>query len=229
MGAFNSAGGGDALLDHLSDAQVTDTRVDGFLVDGFFDCDALALARKLIGCHLYLDGAGGVIVETEAYTADDPASHSFQGRTARNAVMFGAPGGAYVYRSYGLHWCLNIVAGDPGSAVLVRALEPQKGLAAMASRRGTDQRNLLCAGPGRLCQALGVTGAHNGLSLRSPPFEVHVSAVEPALVISPRIGISRAVDRMWRFGMADSPFLSRRFTANPAQKRPRAARTSGLL
>lgn len=139
--------------------------------DDFFGCDAVLLARKLIGCRLYLEQVGGVIVETEAYTADDPASHSFQSRALRNAAMFGPAGVAYVYRSYGLHWCLNIVAGAPGSAVHVRALEPDQGLKEMARRRGTDKPRLLCAGPGRLCQALGVTGAHNRLSVQARPSE----------------------------------------------------------
>lgn len=177
----------------------------------FFARDAVALARHLLGCGLFVDGAGGLIVETEAYAADDPASHSFVGRTARNAAMFGPPGVAYVYRSYGLHWCLNIVAGEGGSAVLVRAIEPRAGLAAMRRRRGMENEGRLCAGPGRLTQALGVTGAHNGASVLEPPFAIRPRARAPDIVEGPRIGVTKGAQTPWRFGLRGSLFLSRAF------------------
>ncbi len=160
-----------------------------------------------------VDGVGGVIVETEAYTPDDPASHSFRGPTPRNAAMFGPPGHAYVYRSYGIHWCLNFVCGGdaPGSAVLIRALQPTAGLDAMAARRGLAEPRRLVAGPGRLCQALAVTGAHDCLALDAPPFRLEQGAGAAAIATDRRIGISRAVENPWRFGLAGSPFVSRPF------------------
>lgn len=170
------------------------------------------VARDLLGATLLVDGIGGIIVETEAYARDDPASHSFRGPTARNAAMFGAPGHAYVYRSYGIHWCFNIVGGaEPGSAVLVRALEPIHGLDSMRARRGSADPWLLCAGPGRLCQALGLSAVHDGLALDRPPFALLQRGSEPAIVAGPRIGIARGVDAPWRFGIAGSRFLSRAF------------------
>ena len=154
-----------------------------------------------------------MIVETEAYGADDPASHSFAGMTQRNAAMFGAPGHAYVYRSYGIHWCLNFVCGQQGvgEAVLIRALAPEEGIETMRSRRGMDELRLLCAGPGRLAQALGIGGAHNALPLTAPPFLLRARQGRPKLVTGPRIGISKAKDLPWRFGLAESPYLSRGF------------------
>lgn len=175
-----------------------------------FANDPVDVARALVGSHLRFNGIGGFIVETEAYAADDPASHSFKGPTLRNAAMFGPPGTAYVYRSYGLHWCVNIVC-KAGNAVLLRALEPRWGLDVMAARRGTDLPALLCAGPGRLAQALAVDDSVNGLSLLAPPFEFSFP-VEPVPIVSgTRIGISRAADKPWRFGLAGSRFLSRAF------------------
>lgn len=178
-----------------------------------FAQDAVALARQLIGGTLILDGVGGVVVETEAYDHEDPASHSYAGPTPRNAAMFGPPGRAYVYRSYGVHWCLNVVCGDTGvgAAVLIRALEPTHGLEVMSMRRGLAEPRLLCSGPGRLCQALGVTRAHDGLPIDHAPFEWRPRNAEPAIVVGPRIGISRAVERPWRFGLKGSKHLSRPF------------------
>jgi len=171
---------------------------------------APALAASLIGRRLVLRGAGGVIVETEAYARDDPASHSFRGETARNRAMFGPPGHAYVYRSYGIHLCLNLV-GRPGEAVLLRALAPDLGLDLMQARRGTDKPGLLCSGPGRLGQALGVTPEDDGLAPGAALAILGAPADPAALVCGPRIGISRATDRPWRFGLRESPWLSRRF------------------
>jgi DNA-3-methyladenine glycosylase len=168
-------------------------------------------ARALIGWTLTVDGAGGRIVETEAYRRDDPASHAFSGPTQRNAAMFGPVGHAYVYRSYGLHWCLNFVCGpEPGGAVLIRALEPTEGLDLMAVRRGMDDPRRLCSGPGRLCQALAVTRAHDGLALDAPPFAL-TPGDAGAIVSGPRIGITRAVELPWRFGEQGSAYLSRPF------------------
>lgn len=172
------------------------------------ELDAVALASRLIGAVLLVEGVGGTIVETEAYLRDDPASHSFRGPTRANAAMFGPAWHAYVYRSYGLHWCFNIVAAGEG-AVLVRAVAPEFGRERMIARRGTSER--LCAGPGRLAQALGISGTHNGLSLAESPFALRERNGEPALLRGPRIGISRAVERPWRFGLAGSPYLSRPF------------------
>lgn len=172
------------------------------------ELDAAAMAPLLIGATLLVDGVGGVIVETEAYTRDDPASHSFRGPGRANAAMFGPSWHVYVYRSYGLHWCLNIVAAG-GGAVLIRALQPHSGIEEMARRRGT--RMHLCAGPGRLAEALGVTGAHNGLSVRNPPFLLIDREGAPPIVRGPRIGISRARETPWRFGLEGSRYLSRPF------------------
>jgi len=174
----------------------------------FFARSVHEVAPELIGVTLLVDGVGGRIVEVEAYDREDPASHAFRGPTARNASMFGPPGHAYVYRSYGVHWCLNVVCAE-ASAALVRALEPTRGLETMRLRRGLDDPRLLCAGPGRLTQALGITGAHDGLSLVEPPFELRAAEPAPQVLRGPRIGITQAVDREWRYGEAGSRFLSR--------------------
>lgn len=179
----------------------------------FFDDDVVVVARRLIGATLWVDGVGGRIVETEAYAPDDPASHSFRGPTPRNEAMFGTPGTAYVYRSYGIHWCLNFVC-HPGSAVLIRALAPTHGIDMMIERRGLEDLYRLCAGPGRLTQALGVGIEHNGLCLDQPPFHLEPAPVQAEIVQGPRIGITKAVDLPWRFGLPDSKFVSRPFKPN---------------
>jgi DNA-3-methyladenine glycosylase len=180
----------------------------------FFGRDVVGVARDLIGATLLVDGIGGVIVETEAYDREDPASHSFAGPTPRNAAMFGPPGNAYVYRSYGIHWCLNFVCGAEGhgAAILVRALAPTSGLDTMRARRGVDDERLLRAGPGRLCQALGITRAHDGLPLDQPPFQLEARTTAVDIVAGPRIGITKGVEAPWRFGLAGSAYLSRRLS-----------------
>jgi len=155
-----------------------------------------------------------VIVEVEAYDHDDPAAHGFGNRkTARNASMFLQGGAVYVYRSYGIHWCLNLVCGEEGvaGAVLVRALQPTRGLEEMRARRGVADPRLLCSGPGRLCQALGVTREHDGLSVREPPFELRAPHEPVQVETGTRIGITKAVDRRWRYGLAGSRYVSRAF------------------
>ena len=178
------------------------------LTADFFARPVHEVARDVIGVTLLLDGVGGRIVEAEAYHHEDPASHSFGGQTMRNATMFGAPGHAYVYRSYGIHWCLNFVC-EPRSAVLIRALEPTHGLEAMKQRRGVDDLRLLCSGPGRLCQALGVSRDHDRLPLDRPPFELRPREREPEIATAPRIGITRAAELPWRYVESGSRFLSR--------------------
>lgn len=193
-----------------------------------FSAPAHAVARRLIGVTLLVDGVGGRIVETEAYDQADAASHTYGGLTARNAAMFGPPGHAYVYRSYGLHWCVNTVCREAGhgAGVLLRALEPTHGLETMRARRGLQDARLLCAGPGRLAQALGIDARLNGEPLDQPPFQLLEPAPSPAseagaastagavaVACGPRIGISKAVDVPWRFGEAGSRYLSRPFAA----------------
>ena len=171
------------------------------------------VARQLIGATLRVAGVGGLIVETEAYDGEDPASHSFSGPTPRNRAMFGPPGHAYVYRSYGIHWCVNFVCEADGSAsaVLIRALIPTAGVATMRRRRGLSDERLLCSGPGRLCEALGITLAHNALPLDRAPFELRGRTETPEIAIGPRIGITKAADKPWRYGLAGSRFLSKPF------------------
>ena len=178
----------------------------------FFDRSVHEAAPDLIGVTLLVDGVGGPIVEVEAYDHEDPAAHGYRGRTARNASMFGPPEHAYVYRSYGIHWCLNFVCEreEVASAVLIRALEPLEDLGVMRARRGLDDERLLCSGPGRLCEALGVTGEHDGLSLAKPPFELRAGEGTPEIAIGPRVGITKAADQPWRYILAGSPFVSRR-------------------
>jgi DNA-3-methyladenine glycosylase len=180
---------------------------------GFFGRSVHEVAPELIGATLLFNGAGGRIVEVEAYHHTEPAAHSFRGPTPRNHVMFGPPGFAYVYRSYGIHWCVNFVCEQEGSAaaVLIRALEPTHGLAAMRRRRGLSDERLLCSGPGKLTEALGITHAHNGLPLDASPFALHASTGKPDVVAGVRIGITKAVELPWRYGVRDSKFLSKPF------------------
>ncbi|MEA2876405.1 MAG: DNA-3-methyladenine glycosylase [Hyphomicrobiales bacterium] len=179
----------------------------------FFSRSVHEVAPELIGATLLFGGAGGIIVEVEAYHHTEPAAHSYGGQTPRNAVMFGPPGYAYVYRSYGIHWCVNFVCEAKGSAsaVLIRALEPAEGLAAMHRRRRTADPRLLCSGPGRLTEALGISHAHNGLALDAPPFELRARTEECEVVAGPRIGITKAVELPWRYGLKGSRFLSKPF------------------
>ena len=171
------------------------------------------VAHQLIGATFTVNDVGGIIVETEAYDQLDPASHTFAGKTKRNAAMFGVPGCAYVYRSYGIHWCLNFVceAEGHGAGVLIRAIEPIIGLQTMMERRGVEKIGLLCSGPGKLGQALAIVHAYNGMPLNESPFELTPAKKSVDVVSGPRIGISKAVDLPWRFGLSGSPFLSRQF------------------
>jgi DNA-3-methyladenine glycosylase len=183
------------------------------LTKSFFNRSVHEVAPDLIGATLLVNGVGGRLIEVEAYHQTDPAAHSFRGPTERNAVMFGPPGYAYVYRSYGIHWCLNFVCEPKGSAsaVLIRAIAPTAGLATMRRRRGVADERLLCSGPGRLCEALGITEAHYGLALDRPPFELFARQGEVEVVVGPRIGLTKAADLPWRYGEKDSRFLSKPF------------------
>ena len=179
----------------------------------FFARPVLEVAPELIGATLLFGNTGGIIVEVEAYHHTEPAAHSYGGPTERNGVMFGPAGYAYVYRSYGLHWCVNFVCENAGSAaaVLIRALEPTTGLALMQRRRGMDEPRLLCSGPGRLTQAMGITRAHNGLPLDEAPFSLMSRTEEPEILTGLRIGITKAVDLPWRYGLKGSRHLSKPF------------------
>jgi DNA-3-methyladenine glycosylase len=183
------------------------------LARGFFARSVHEVAPELIGATFLVDGIGGPIVEVEAYHHSDPAAHSFGGPTARNAVMFGPPGYAYVYRSYGIHWCVNFVCEAEGSAsaVLIRALMPTKGLPTMRRRRGLEDERLLCAGPGRLCEALAITRTYNAMALDEAPFALLARTSSVEIAAGPRIGISKAAELPWRYGWAGSRFLSRPF------------------
>ena len=177
----------------------------------FFERPVLDVAQDLIGSTLLFNGVGGIIVETEAYSPEDAASHAFNGPTKRNSSMFGPAGHAYIYRSYGIHWCLNAVC-LPGSAVLIRALEPTTGIPLMRARRGVEANRLLCSGPGRLCQALAIEGAHDGLALNANAVSGSCRGRSPLPVhTGKRIGISKAVEEPWRFGLGGSEFLSKKF------------------
>jgi DNA-3-methyladenine glycosylase len=177
----------------------------------FFARSVHEVAPDLIGVALLVNGVGGRIVEVEAYDQEDPASHAYRGRTPRNESMFGPPGHAYVYRSYGIHWCLNLVCGDVGvpEAALIRALEPTDGLDLQRRRRRTDDVRALCSGPGKLCQALAITGAEDGLPLDRKPFRLRERTETPDIVTGPRVGITRATELSWRYIAEGSPYVSR--------------------
>jgi DNA-3-methyladenine glycosylase len=179
----------------------------------FFGRSVHVVARELIGCHLSFDGCGGTIVETESYERDDPACHAYVGLTRRTEVLFGPPGRAYVYLSYGIHSLLNAVAEPEGeaAAVLIRALRPTVGLETMRERRGARPETELCSGPGKLTEALGVGLEANGADLASEPFLLlpREPGWDGEIVAGPRIGITKAVERPWRFSLAGSPFVSR--------------------
>ncbi len=183
------------------------------LTRAFFNRSVHEVAPDLIGVTLLVDGVGGIIVEVEAYHHTEPAAHSYRGMTPRNAVMFGPPGFVYVYRSYGIHWCVNFVCEKAGSAsaVLIRALEPTHGIPAMRRRRGLHDERSLCSGPGKLTEALGITHAHNGLALDEPPMALYARTSKPDVVAGVRIGLTKAVDLPWRYGLRGSKFLSKRF------------------
>jgi DNA-3-methyladenine glycosylase len=179
----------------------------------FFARPVLTVAPDLIGATLLVNGVGGIIVELEAYDQSEPAAHSFNGPTPRTMVMFGPPGVAYVYRSYGIHWCINFVCEKAGSAsaVLIRALQPTHGIPAMRRRRGLHDERSLCSGPGKLCEALGISDAHNGLPLDAPPIALYARTGKLDVVTGVRIGITKAVGLPWRYGLKGSKFVSRPF------------------
>jgi DNA-3-methyladenine glycosylase len=190
----------------------------------FFDRSVHDVAPDLVGATLLVDGIGGIIVEVEAYDQDDPAAHGYRGRTERNASMFGPPGYAYVYRAYGLHWCLNFVCEGVGvpCAILIRAIEPRFGIPIMQARRQLADIRLLCSGPGRVCEALGLTRTHDGLALDAPPFEIRGRSAPVPVARGLRIGITKAADKPWRYGLGNSRFLSRPLGRERAPTRARA-------
>lgn len=181
------------------------------LCKSFFDRSVHKVAPELIGATLLFKGVGGVIVEVEVYHHTDPASHSYVGPTPRNRVMFGPPGYVYIYRSYGIHWCLNFVCEPEGSAsaVLIRALVPTAGIPTMRRRRHLEDERALCSGPGKICEALAITGDHNGLAIDTDPFELFAAQNPADVAVGTRIGISKAADQPWRYGLRGSKFLSK--------------------
>jgi DNA-3-methyladenine glycosylase len=197
----------------LQKSAQTTPKLGKLLRKAFFNRSVHEVAPELIGATLLVDGVGGIIVEVEAYHHTEPAAHSYRGPTPRNAIMFGPAGFAYVYRSYGIHWCVNFVCEKAGSAsaVLIRALEPSHGLAAMRRRRGLSDERSLCSGPGKLTEALGITHAHNALALDVPPFALYARSGRPEVVTGLRIGITKAIDLPWRYGLRESKFLSKPF------------------
>jgi DNA-3-methyladenine glycosylase len=201
------------MIQNVKSAAATAPRLGKPLKRSFFDRSVHEVAPELIGATFLVDGVGGLIVEVEAYHHTDPAAHSFRGPTPRNKVMFGPPGFSYVYRSYGIHWCVNFVCEEEGSAsaVLIRALEPTHGLAAMRRRRGLSDERALCSGPGKLCEALGITIAHSELPLDRPPIALYARTAEVDIASGVRIGITKAADLPWRYGLRGSKFLSKRF------------------
>jgi DNA-3-methyladenine glycosylase len=197
---------------HLPAAQPA-SRLGKPLKRAFFARQVLEVAPDLIGVTLLVNGVGGIIVEVEAYHHTEPAAHSFNGPTPRNSVMFGPPGFVYVYRSYGIHWCVNFVCEKAGSAsaVLIRALQPTHGIPAMRRRRGLHDEKSLCSGPGKLTEALGITREHNAMALDAAPFALHARVGTPDVVAGIRIGLTKAVELPWRYGLKGSKFLSRPF------------------
>ncbi|MDR3490405.1 MAG: DNA-3-methyladenine glycosylase [Bradyrhizobium sp.] len=194
-------------------ANRTEVRLGKPLKRAFFARHVLEVAPDLIGVTMLVNGVGGIIVEVEAYHHTEPAAHSFRGPTPRNSVMFGPPGFVYVYRSYGIHWCVNFVCERQGSAsaVLIRALQPTHGIPAMRRRRGLHDEKSLCSGPGKLTEALGITHQHNALALDAPPFALHARVGKPDIVAGVRIGLTKAAELPWRYGLKDSKFLSKPF------------------
>ncbi len=191
------------------------------LKKAFFNRGVLEVAPDLIGVTLLVDGVGGIIVEVEAYHHTEPAAHSYNGPTPRNAVMFGPAGFVYVYRSYGIHWCVNFVCEKAGSAsaVLIRALEPTRGIPAMRRRRGLHDERSLCSGPGKLTEALGITRAQNGLPLDAPPFALYAPTAKSEIIAGVRIGLTKAVNLPWRYGLKGSKFLSKPFAEETVARR----------
>ena len=210
-GRINNHDVESSLLPRISRADLTHSPKR--LSKSFFNRGVQEVARELIGARFLFNGVGGMIVEVEAYHHSEPAAHSYGGRTERNAIMFGPPGYAYVYRSYGIHWCMNFVCERAGSAsaVLIRALRPTAGVAIMRRRRRLKDERLLCSGPGRLCEALGITRAHNGLALDRAPFALFAPLAPVEIALGPRIGLTKATDLPWRYGLQGSPFVSKPF------------------